>query len=368
MNWLSIIILLLMILPIAAILIFTPYLTRETVSFGVSISEEMYYSAPIRSLRKQYAWISGCLYTALLIGCLLAFQIIGVEQLSEQSIVVGITVTLLVILSLALNLTFHFKMKKYKAANPMLSSSSAMLSIDTDFRKQKLMFSNKWFIIHIAVTLCSALLALYYYDRFPQMLPMKFDFEGNVTREAVKSYRTLLGLNVMQMLMIGLFMFINWSIPKSKQQINPGDPGRSARNNAIFRRRWSIYIIITGFMMVLLFSFIQLNMLFELNANIVGNVSLAMSALVISGAVWLSITTGQGGSRISKSDVPSSIQPLNDDSSWKLGSIYYNPRDPAIFIEKRIGVGWTVNFGHPISWVVLIGTTAIIIVVSILVS
>ena len=35
------------------------------------------------------------------------------------------------------------------------------------------------------------------------------------------------------------------------------------------------------------------------------------------------------------------------------GYIYRNPDDPALFVPKRLGVGWTVNFGHPWAWRVI---------------
>ena len=41
------------------------------------------------------------------------------------------------------------------------------------------------------------------------------------------------------------------------------------------------------------------------------------------------------------------------DACWYLGQIYYNPQDPAIFVQKRLGLGYTVNFGKPVSWVLL---------------
>lgn len=31
---------------------------------------------------------------------------------------------------------------------------------------------------------------------------------------------------------------------------------------------------------------------------------------------------------------------------------YYNPADPALFVQKRIGCGYTLNFANPISWLV----------------
>jgi uncharacterized membrane protein len=43
------------------------------------------------------------------------------------------------------------------------------------------------------------------------------------------------------------------------------------------------------------------------------------------------------------------------DECWTLGGIYNNPDDPAIFVQKRVGFGYTVNFGNVWSYVVLGG-------------
>lgn len=36
----------------------------------------------------------------------------------------------------------------------------------------------------------------------------------------------------------------------------------------------------------------------------------------------------------------------DDDAHWKAGVFYYNPDDPAFLVDKRIGVGQTVNLAH----------------------
>ena len=38
---------------------------------------------------------------------------------------------------------------------------------------------------------------------------------------------------------------------------------------------------------------------------------------------------------------------------WKLGIIYFDPGDPALFVESRFGLGWTINFGNHWSWVII---------------
>ena len=40
------------------------------------------------------------------------------------------------------------------------------------------------------------------------------------------------------------------------------------------------------------------------------------------------------------------------DDKWK-GVFYSNPDDPAVLVPKRYGIGYTLNFGNPWSWVVL---------------
>jgi len=46
----------------------------------------------------------------------------------------------------------------------------------------------------------------------------------------------------------------------------------------------------------------------------------------------------------------------DDDRYWYGGLFYNNPDDPAVFVPKRYGLGWTVNFGNPVGKLVLIGT------------
>lgn len=42
-----------------------------------------------------------------------------------------------------------------------------------------------------------------------------------------------------------------------------------------------------------------------------------------------------------------------DDDHWVAGVFYYNPDDPALWVGKRFGIGWTLNFAHAASWLIL---------------
>jgi uncharacterized membrane protein len=48
--------------------------------------------------------------------------------------------------------------------------------------------------------------------------------------------------------------------------------------------------------------------------------------------------------------------PIGDttpDRSWIWGQLYYNRADPALFVEKRMGLGYTLNLGNRLSWLVV---------------
>jgi len=46
------------------------------------------------------------------------------------------------------------------------------------------------------------------------------------------------------------------------------------------------------------------------------------------------------------------------DSCWYLGSIYVNANDPAMFVQKRIGFGYTMNMGNRLAWALMVGIVA----------
>jgi uncharacterized membrane protein len=53
---------------------------------------------------------------------------------------------------------------------------------------------------------------------------------------------------------------------------------------------------------------------------------------------------------------------LDDDRYWKLGVFYFNRQDPSLMVNKRFGIGRTLNFGNPLTWVLLAGLIIFILI------
>lgn len=336
---------------------FIPFWTRKTESFGVTIPEEIYQSTELKQMRKRYMRITG-IAGLIVIAIFLSTGIFITLDENIFSLLFSVLILGYLISSFFIYLKFHREMKSLKKQKNWGSEKSQQVFVSIQFRSQKLNHSNLWFLISFIITIGLIVLTLQSYQQIPARIPLQYNLAGEVTNWAEKSYRSVLVLPIMQLYLTLLFVFINTMIAKSKQQINADTPEESMRKNLIFRRRWSAYIIITGIGLTILLSLIQLSYIFPIDQQLLVIIPLAFSIALIVGAIILSITTGQGGSRIksnSNASADGTIMNRDDDVHWKLGIFYFNREDPSLFLEKRFGVGWTINFARPLAWIIFLG-------------
>ena len=52
---------------------------------------------------------------------------------------------------------------------------------------------------------------------------------------------------------------------------------------------------------------------------------------------------------------PGTASPPTPGHAWKPGGVYYNPGDPKLLVPKRFGIGYTFNFAHKASWLIVAG-------------
>lgn len=352
MNAMTTFLLLAILIPGFLSLMFIPYWTRKTESFGVSIPEEVYYRSELRDMRKKYTLSTGILSVFIMV----AFLFTGAYFSSNEnifSIYFSFLIFIYLIASFLIYLKFHQAMKKMKEGEKWSKERFQQVFVNTQFRKERLTYSNLWFILSFMIAFATIIITFQSYQQIPEQIPMQYNFAGEVTNWAEKSYRTLLVMPIMQLYLTLLFLFINSMIGRAKQQINAENPEESMRKNVIFRRRWSLYIIITGTGNALMFSFIQLSFIYPVNQQLLTIVPLVFSLAITVGAIVLSITTGQGGSRVkTAASANGNAIDRDDDKYWKLGQFYFNKNDPALFLEKRFGVGWTVNLARPLAWII----------------
>jgi len=186
-------------------------------------------------------------------------------------------------------------------------------------------------------------------DRLPGDLAVHWDFSGP-NRWVVTSPRAIIVL-LLQHVLICLALtatalgVLHWS-----RRISASGPSAAAERE--FRRRTVLLILTAEYFTILppAFSLLQAPAL----AMQVWSVALPVTLLAF---VIRLMHIGQGGARLTTV----SGQPIGDrtaDARWIGGFIYFNPTDSALLVEKRVGIGWTLNFGNPWSWVFLVGVVA----------
>ncbi len=353
------------IIQIVIVILFalTPYFSRKEILFGVKIGN----SDEAKKLRQQiirkylFSFIASSL-VILLINAAFAAQYQGVISLLLPFEIILIFTIFFIY--------FYFKVKKIKLG--MENGSSKIVAVaDLSFRKKIKIISPFVFMIPFLIYIGIAFVGIYFYDLIPERFPVHYGINGMPDRYAQRSYFELFKLPAIGMAVTFLLLFSSQIFRVAKQELSPDAPKESAEANLRFRYLWSCYIAGLATFISILFAliFIKMTGFLNISAPIFAVIIIAFTIIMVGGAIALSIFTGQGGQRLMaiKEIIPGKTA-KNDDNFWILGVFYYNKNDPAIFVEKRFGIGYTINMARPAGIVILIGIAIILPIIIIWIS
>ncbi|HIW32017.1 MAG TPA: DUF1648 domain-containing protein [Candidatus Paenibacillus intestinavium] len=357
-------------ISIIAIVAITPLITRKVEAFGVTVPEGVKQEPFVKKQITTYITLCTALGLVLTVALLLLIQ--SNQEESFYSIVFSCFVFGYMIASFAFYYVSHLQIKKWKQTQSWYDEqlTSQRIVVQTGFYNKRTTITLVWYLPHLLLVVGTVIYSLLNYEKFPATIPMQYNFAGEVTRSVEKSLSSVLGLSGVALTMIVVFIFSHISISKAKQIVESKDPEGSVERNRIFRYSWSIFLAITGFLVIFIMCLGQLSSLLEISNDIYMLVVFPVIGVIIVGSIVLSIKTGQGGSRIKLkgSNAQSKVAVADQDQFWKAGVFYWNRNDPAIFVEKRFGVGWTMNFARPLSWFIIIGIFAIVLIPTIFLS
>jgi uncharacterized membrane protein len=86
--------------------------------------------------------------------------------------------------------------------------------------------------------------------------------------------------------------------------------------------------------------------------------------------IWFAVKVGSVDSDFGGKSVlekPSKVEGFDDDQYWKGGLFYFNKNDPSVFVEKRFGIGYTINFANPIGYFILILPIVLMLIIPFLI-
>lgn len=178
------------------------------------------------------------------------------------------------------------------------------------------------------------------WSEIPARFPAHWNIDGTPDRWADRSWRGVYGPLLIGALVIGfMFTVAEAILHRSPRGRVAGTEAWTAR----FRRANLMLLVGAVWVVTATICFISLLPLLtggRQPALIAGVVPLVLIASLAPFVVQLV--------RLARD--PTSASDGTPDRCWKLGQIYVNPNDPALVVEKRFGVGYTLNFGNRALW------------------
>ena len=336
-----------------------PFLQNETIVFGVRIPAGQTKILLVEQLKKHYRQT----YLAVMIpfSILLLFSL----YYSYNKSVFTLGIILQVLITTYIYALYNHKMMVVKSSlnNENVQPAEQAVLIDTKFREGKYMVPFVWFIPSLLVIMSCILIIEKNYNKIPAFIPTRFNFSGHAIQYTAKTGFSVYLIPVISIVVLFIFACIYFVIKRAKQQVSSNFPERAKLQDRKFRYLWSIYIVITAFILTAHFALmsLQADSLIFLSNKLFSAITILVPIIMLIGALVLAIKAGQSGNRLkfNTGEKEMNINVADDTVYWKFGMFYYNPDDPAIFVPKRIGVGWTLNFGHPASFILIIALLGI---------
>lgn len=363
-NLLIIINYLFLILILTVTFAITPYVIRKNIAFGIKIPLNQYNNALIKKVRDRYR--NTIITYGIVLSLIFSFLINNINLTGELINVFEIVIVILFFIGyFIIYLISHRRIRELKIKSNWQKKFDNKITIDTTFRKKKIVISKWWFILYVIIILTTIIISVAKYEGLPQKLPIHFNAIGEADIWASK-FRGVMYTPTLQLVMLLIMVFVYYVIIASKQELTSNNPINESTKNIKFRYIMSKFTIVAGLILEISLLFNQLYVLKIIeNKLLITLMPLFASVTIICILLTIAFRIGQGGWKIGeKQDTDDNKINREDDKYWKLGMIYFNPNDPAIFIEKRFGIGWTHNMARPESWIILIGLIIIITVIT----
>ncbi|WBW94710.1 DUF1648 domain-containing protein [Oceanirhabdus sp. W0125-5] len=343
---------------------FMPILSRKELFFGIRVPAEKADDKELAGVYSLYKKLF------LIIIAPITLILIGISFLKILFIPMYITLFAVMIMICGVYLICHKKTQYIKNKNQWNINKKQFVYVDTEYvssKRKKVAISPLWYLIPILIITISSILIWINYDSIPNSIAIHWNIYGEADNWITKTPTSVMTAPIIQLFVTILVLFAHMTICWSKQQIDTSDPETSMKKDRIFRRRVSIFlfvIVLYSTFIISLFNLISLN-IFNLNKTLTAVISISFFIVIVCSGIYIAFFTGQGGSRLNlNSEKPNTSQSRNDDKFWKLGVFYVNKNDPSIFVEKRFGIGYTVNFGNPLGIGVLIIIILLILIPS----
>jgi uncharacterized membrane protein len=329
---------------LCALFLFLPRISRRGLLFGVYVGEEASSGTAARELRDAWTRRGAVALTAALAGSALALWRFPPPWSALSASLLPVAVFL------GLYIRFHYRAREIRG--PYREPPVAAATLTT-------VSSGATHVPVLVLAACVGMaLALFAYTvdawpRLPERIPTHFGASGLPDAWARKSVASVFLVPILGLVMALILGGTTWLVSVAKRAVRADDGGRSARAQERFRGTMTGYmagiaLITQSMLLVLGIRSLEVGLGEREGLGPITWVFLvALLGWTFGGLGVLMFRMGQGGSRLEGDGSAPLTDGLADDRFWKAGLIYVNRDDPSILVERRFGLGYTVNLGNP---------------------
>ncbi len=207
-----------------------------------------------------------------------------------------------------------------------------------------------------------------HYAQLPNLVPVHFGLLGSPDIWRRRSFSNVMMLPIMSLIMGVAISGMAYLVGHAKRAIRSGDKGISFEAQLRFRRIMANYLAIVSLLLTTMLCVLaHSTMAVAIGAapklpRSMMVLSLTLLAFSLAGGIYIAVRYGQGGSRLEKRAADHPLTDgLADNRKWVLGVFYVDRDDPSIFVERRFGLGYTINFGNPKALALFFGFVGLVI-------
>ena len=348
------------ILLVGGIMLVIPLITRKGLLFGVYVGEEFAAGDAARALVRR--WYVGCL--TLMGVCL----VVGLGiSMAGHPVAGNLTATALLLLAASgLYLRIYYAARRMTPPSAARQADSAVAALEVGEPKGAALAK-----IALGICILAGLATVVYsmvsYEAMPERVPTHFGLSGEADAWTDKSVVSVMLAPTMNLVLSLFLALIALLTTRAKRSVRGGTGGRSVEAQNAFRGAMANLLSGTALFTCALMTDLSVQSIRVGLGEIpslgteIWWITGGMIVFLLGGLIWLMAKHGQGGALMEQGSAEAPLtNGIADNSHWVWGVFYVNKNDPSIMVEKRFGVGYTINFGN--RWAVLLMVTFLVLI------
>lgn len=342
------------ILSVTILILFwiMPTLVPDTLPFGVRIPPQRRQEVAIAQIRRDYYIGLAIIAVVIELGAVLLLQLFQAFGIFFAAFIIEFVLV-------ALNYYIaHRRLRQAKEQGQWYAGLHQAVVADTQPVAPEPL-PRLWLLLAFLPLVVMVILSIVRYPALPAQIPTHFGLDGIPNQWSSKA-SGVWWLPVISLVLTVMLVFLARQLSRQRGSLDPADiEGSRQRAAEMAKLSGPLLLAITGLVnLTLLFTALMiLQILPEASNGLVSVIVLLPMLVIIALCVFImrkrrARQSGQVESRYVQRD---------DDRYWVAGMFYLNKDDPALFVEKRSGLGWTINLGNPIGLIAMVAILGIIV-------